>query len=393
MASIASKRRKTSQLNQVGLDAFYQAHGRALGYLPDPEKTKAIDAPPAEPLYLVAGPGTGKTACLAVRVLKLLFVDAVPPRGIVATTFTKKAAAELRSRILGWGYQLRECLLADETLSETARIRVAAVDVNQIITGTIDSLCADLLTLYRPPGTQPPVEADEYVAATLMLRRGLFDAFRYKSNRLDQVLRLLDGRGPSDLFGWHTGAKSSVLSSLADRRVHDRVDLAAWAAGGRDPDDLHGRDRVIQALDAYDAALADGDMLDFAGIESETLHRLASGMLEDFLGELQVILVDEYQDTNLLQEQLYFELARGCGGALTVVGDDEQSLYRFRGATVELFLDFGRRFKKRFGRRPTPVYLHTNHRSTPTTIYGSPIPIRASTHHRMTTPVVVSWPN
>ena len=52
------------------------------------------------PLFIVAGPGTGKTACLTLRILKLILVDGVSPRGILATTFTKKAAAELRSRIL-----------------------------------------------------------------------------------------------------------------------------------------------------------------------------------------------------------------------------------------------------------------------------------------------------
>ena len=67
--------------------------------------------------------------------------------------------------------------------------------------------------------------------------------------------------------------------------------------------------------------------------------------MKEFTDELEVVLVDEYQDTNLLQESLYFELAKRCGGALTVVGDDDQSLYRFRGATVDLFSDFGTRYQ------------------------------------------------
>jgi DNA helicase-2/ATP-dependent DNA helicase PcrA len=79
---------------------------------------------------------------------------------------------------------------------------------------------------------------------------------------------------------------------------------------------------------------------------------------------LQVVLVDEYQDTNLLQESLYFELARACGGALTVVGDDDQSLYRFRGATVLLFRDFALRYRKVFKRPVATVFLKTNYRST-----------------------------
>jgi DNA helicase-2/ATP-dependent DNA helicase PcrA len=61
-------------------------------------------------VMVLAGPGTGKTTALALRVLKLIFVDRQDPGGILATTFTKKAAAELRSRILGWGDSLKRRL-------------------------------------------------------------------------------------------------------------------------------------------------------------------------------------------------------------------------------------------------------------------------------------------
>src|SRR5713101_2011972 len=69
----------------------------------DPDQEAAVAAPVNQSLQLIAGPGTGKTTSLTLRVLKLVFVDGVPPLSIVATTFTKKAAGELRSRILGWG--------------------------------------------------------------------------------------------------------------------------------------------------------------------------------------------------------------------------------------------------------------------------------------------------
>ena len=67
-------------------------------------------------------------------------------------------------------------------------------------------------------------------------------------------------------------------------------------------------------------------MVDFSLLEHEVLTRLRSGKLAEFAEQLQVVLVDEYQDTNLLQESIYFELAKACDGALTVVGDDDQSL-------------------------------------------------------------------
>ena len=114
----------------------------------------------------------------------------------------------------------------------------------------------------------------------------------------------------------------------------------------------------------YEQTLSDRGMVDFSLLENEVLLRLRAGQLDEFLEELQVVLVDEYQDSNLLQEQIYFELAIACKGALCVVGDDDQSLYRFRGATVDLFRDFESRYLARFGQPPEKEFLSTNYRST-----------------------------
>lgn len=72
----------------------------------NPDQDRAIRAPLNQSLFIVAGPGSGKTTVIALRVLKLIFVDDVDPANILVTTFTRKAASELRSRILGWGDQL-----------------------------------------------------------------------------------------------------------------------------------------------------------------------------------------------------------------------------------------------------------------------------------------------
>lgn len=77
-------------------------------------------------------------------------------------------------------------------------------------------------------------------------------------------------------------------------------------------------------------------MVDFCSVGANRSQSTSSGGLTEFTDELKVVLVDEYQDTNLLQERLPLQLARRCSGALTVVGDDDQSMYRFRGATVDL---------------------------------------------------------
>lgn len=344
----------------ITLREFLRAHQESLGFLPDPEKIEAISAPPDSTLYMVAGPGTGKTACLAARVLKLMFVDDVPADGIVATTFTVKAAAELRSRILDWGFRIASRLEEDDRLSRAKRTAAGRLDVNQLTTGTIDSLCQDMLVRFRDPGTQPPVLIDEFVSRTLLLRHGLFTDGRFRSKRLDDLLFRLDARNTR--FGWHLGSKTDVLAAVADRIIHDQIDLKKYCRRGN-ADERYAKQKLIDAVRDYWDALDQGLMLDYARLEREALSRMEAGDLAGFLDRVRVVLVDEYQDTNLLQEQLYFRLASACDGALTVVGDDDQSLFRFRGATVELFAGFPDRAASE-GWTPKTVFLQTNHRSS-----------------------------
>lgn len=344
----------------ITTNEFFRCHEEALGFRPDEEKYEAITADAAATMYMVAGPGTGKTACLAARLLKLMLVDGIPPDGIIATTFTTKAATELRSRILDWGFRMTGHLAGDERLSTRKRKAAAALDVNQVVTGTIDSLCEDMLVRYREPGAQPPTVVDEFVATTLLLRYGLFEDARYRSGRLDDILMQLDAR--MGKFGWNIGRKTEVLAAIADRLVHDRVNVAKYLRV-RNSDEKYKRTKLIEAVASYDSQLDDRLMLDYAGLEQEALSRLENGQLTTFLGRVRAVLVDEYQDTNLLQERIYFQLARACGGALTVVGDDDQSLYRFRGATVELFSGFPERAGHE-GWKAKPIFLQTNYRST-----------------------------
>ena len=107
--------------------------------------------------------------------------------------------------------------------------------------------------------------------------------------------------------------------------------------------------------------------MDFAMLEDKFLKKLKNHELDVFLDDVKIILIDEYQDTNLIQEDIYFTIAKSAlkdGGSLTVVGDDDQSLYRFRGATVELFTDFKKRAKDKLQLDVEEINLKTNYRST-----------------------------
>jgi ATP-dependent DNA helicase UvrD/PcrA len=348
----------------ISSDAFQQAL-TAVGRPPNKGQEPAVEASADAALFVVAGPGTGKTACVTMRILKLMYVDGISPRGILATTFTKKAAAELRSRILSWGYGVHEYLLTKEKLSKIERLRIERIDINQVRTGTVDSVCEELLRDFRDPGTDPPILADEFVSETLLLRAGLFGGGRYLDDDLDKFL--CDARGTGK-WGWNIGAKNDLMLTTWDRRYYDQVDWPKFVKGGSTTAEKNARKILDAALTDYAAELAKRMMVDFAQLEQTVLDRLRKGGFSEFTDELRVVLVDEYQDTNLLQERMYFELAKRCGGALTVVGDDDQSLYRFRGATVELFSQFETRYATTFGRKPKRFFLNENYRSTTTII-------------------------
>lgn len=330
--------------------------------LPDGQQQQAVGAPANAGVFIVAGPGTGKTASLTLRILKLILVDGVQPRGILATTFTKKAAEELRSRVLGWGFRIIDALKGDPSLSPKQKAFVDAVDINQVRTGTVDSLCEQLLREFRAPGTQPPVLVDEFVSKTLMLREGLFGSRRDQNPALDAfLLSLYSDSGKR--FNYHAGTKAKLVKEIWERRFQDQVTWAQFPTGGP-PVNHPARKLVDDAQQAYETALRSAGLVDFSLLEDEVLKRVRAGQLKEFTDELKVVLVDEYQDTNLMQEQLYFELAAACSGAINVVGDDDQSLYRFRGATVDLFRDFPARYQQRFNKTPTTVFLTNNYRST-----------------------------
>src|SRR5947209_8800655 len=147
----------------ISSEMFLRALKDGTGRTPNAGQKQAVEAPSGAALFVVAGPGTGKTATLTMRMLKLIFVDGVAPRGILATTFTRKAAQEIRSRLLTWGYAVQEELLSNGKLSKMDRLWLERVDINQVRTGTIDGVCEELLRDFRDPGTDPPILADQFV--------------------------------------------------------------------------------------------------------------------------------------------------------------------------------------------------------------------------------------
>ena len=324
----------------------------------NPDQNKAISAPINQSQFIVAGPGSGKTTVMVLKILKFIYVDNIHPSSILATTFTRKAAAELRSRILSWGDQIRQYLLQDPSHSAIHN-HLKRLDFNQIITGTLDSISEDILRNHRDPGAAPPIVVEDFVSNALMMRIGLFNEQRHHEDELREYLINLRGTK----FGFNTSEMSKSLLEIKDRFYHDQVDFFAF----RDCDDDPGRKLACDAIADYINELKNKLLYDFAMLEQEFLNKLQAGKLDKFLKDIKLILVDEYQDTNLLQERIYFHLAKAAienEGSIIVVGDDDQSLYRFRGATVDLFTNFKDRIQNELNISPDLINLSKNYRST-----------------------------
>ena len=113
------------------------------------DQKNAIFSQPNQSLFLVAGPGSGKTTVMVLKILKFIFVDDINPNEILATTFTKKAAEELYSRILGWGDEIKNHIIDGSDDFEIFE-KIARIDFNQIQVGTTDKLAEEIGNDFDP---------------------------------------------------------------------------------------------------------------------------------------------------------------------------------------------------------------------------------------------------
>ncbi|WP_237671784.1 DEAD/DEAH box helicase [Syntrophus gentianae] len=315
------------------------------------------------PLMIVAGPGSGKTTVLVMRALRLVFVEGWMPEQIVITTFTRKAADELRARLIEWGLRIKDHLRENPPLPTTAGFGswIDSIDINRFVTGTLDSICEELLTTHRDPTDPAPVLVEGFVGNGILVRHALFPNQVHNNPALDAYLAgfSFSGTAPANF-----GEKIGICRTFLDRFVHDLIDLNNYQGTGNHRE---ARQCLAECSASYRQFMAAGYRMDFALLEETFLQRLQQRRLQRFTNNIRALLVDEYQDTNPLQEQIYFTILQQTNASLTIVGDDDQSLYRFRGATVELFRDFQQRLIQHVPNRPQLhlEYLIDNYRSTP----------------------------
>jgi DNA helicase-2/ATP-dependent DNA helicase PcrA len=302
-------------------------------------------------LMLVAGPGSGKTTVLVLRALRHVLVDGILPEQLLITTFTRKAAKELRTRWLDWGTLLLNSLRGKPEFREA----ISRIDLNRCRIDTLDSLAQQALTENRLPGEIAPILA-EGAASKLLLKRVAFSAvYEASKNELDQLFARygFDGQPPRN-----RGEALSIAKTLCERLIQDRVNLNSFAQVSP------ACQNVVEILRRYKDRLETTNLFDFAILEHRFWERLQDATLHEWVGGIRALLIDEYQDTNPLQEAIYFGIISAASPLVTIVGDDDQAMYRFRGGSVELFTRFEARCEAATGRKARRIDMVANYRSS-----------------------------
>jgi DNA helicase-2/ATP-dependent DNA helicase PcrA len=262
------------------------------------------------PLLVFAGAGSGKTRVITYRIANLIACERVPPWRILAVTFTNKAAAEMRSRLE----------------------RLCGPDLARSLwVGTFHAICAKLLRVHGAAvGVQPNFviydAADQKAVVTRALKDLDLDERRYPPR--------------------------AVLAGIHKHKQEGRGPEEAAAHGFVD-------DTALKLFGAYEARLRAANAVDFEDLillVARLLHGTPEG--DRIRRRFDHLLVDEFQDTNATQYRFLRELAREHSN-LCVVGDDDQSIYRWRGADVRNIRGFRRDYP-----HATVVKLEQNYRSS-----------------------------
>lgn len=279
------------------LAAYTSAQAEAIGCL---DKT----------LQIIACAGSGKTQVISQRIADILALPGVKPGNVVAFTFTEKASAELKERVLG---------IVEAQHGSTTGLA-------EMFIGTMHAYCLNLLQTYIP-------ETFKFSVLTEITQRLYIDR---NSRRSGLTETPTSSAGTPKLRRYiHSRLYAQVLSVLAE----DTVDLAQVNR------------EVLIAQDAYKTLLAQGAYFDYTTMVELAVELLeaaendlqAAPLLHYIRDDVRYVVVDEYQDVNPLQERLVRALTR-FGANLCVVGDDDQTIYQWRGSQVSNILTFADRY-------------------------------------------------
>ncbi len=274
----------------------------------NPEQKKAVETTEG-PVLVLSGAGTGKTSVLVARLVHILESGLAAPWQVLALTFTNKAANEMKNRI------------ADRLSNEYT--------VRDLWCGTFHSIC---LRILRTNAARAGLKPD-------------FIIFGEEDQKA--VLKNVFAAMGADSKEYDAGDWVEKISRIKDQGRVENLDVGA---------------RTQKILSDYNAELRRQSALDFGDIILMVLNLFESApdVLEKYQRQFKYIMVDEFQDTNSAQMQLLKILTRGndCPN-ICCVGDDDQSIYSWRGAEIKNILDFEKNFHG-----AQIIRLETNYRST-----------------------------
>tara|TARA_Y100000996_G_scaffold415558_1_gene411126 strand:+ start:1345 stop:3477 length:2133 start_codon:yes stop_codon:yes gene_type:complete len=275
------------------------------------QQKKAVELV-GSPLLIFAGAGSGKTRVLTEKIAYLIESVGIPPEHILSVTFTNKAANEMKERVQ----------------------RLITHDVSKMTIGTFHSVCAGLLrkhihvigydnnfTIYDQADSKQLIKK---VISDMNLDSKTFQANKYQyliSNLKNKMIK------PDDVL---LNTDSYIDEILRDIYIDYNTKLKENNAA--DFDDL-----LLLPIDIFNAN---------------------PSLLEYYQNKFQYVLVDEYQDTNKPQFEFIYSVSRN-NNEITVVGDDDQSIYGWRGADISNILNFSKSFEN-----ATTIKLEQNYRST-----------------------------
>ena len=322
------------------------------GFKPNEEQERAIKHV-NEPLYITAGPGSGKTRVLLWRTVNLIVFHDIEPEEIVLTTFTEKAAHQLKEGLQSY-------------LGMARNYTNKNYDLAKMYIGTVHSVCNKLLSDRR-------FSENRRRTGAVKLMDALEQYFFIKRHRIwNRLLEAADieeievnaylQKKRPEYSNKHKAITECI--SLFNRFSEERLNIKDALQKTKESEDQS--DSVLHAIilmyQEYRKCLveeSDIELSDLALIQEKAIELIDSN--EKASNVFEHIIVDEYQDTNYIQEQLYFKLAGNKN--ICVVGDDDQALYRFRGSTVENFVEFPARVKNYLGCGVTKIPLSLNYRS------------------------------
>ncbi len=263
-----------------------------------------------EPLQIIACAGSGKTQVISERIAKILSMPNTKPCNVVAFTFTEKAAAELKERVLSIVY----------------RDFGQMTGLADMYIGTMHGYCLNLMQRLVPEKFKFSVLTD--ITGQLFVDRN---------------------STKSGLSSCPTTAKHGVLRRYSDSKLYlqvlsvlreDKINFA------------HVPNGVIGSLNQYIALLHEHSLFDYTQIIRTAVEYIEGNPYEDndfvrvqdhIRDDVRYVVVDEYQDVNPLQERLVRGLVR-FGANLCVVGDDDQTIYQWRGSQVSNIISFANRY-------------------------------------------------